>query len=248
MFKKPHCFFNFISFKNIFLDAIFPWHCCFCKKEVRLFPLCPNCQKSILINHSFICPICHKRIINLTNKCCSKNNFIYALGSATSYKDPILKKALHLFKYQHIISLQQPLSNLMIKFLKNAHFITQFNSRDVLLVPVPLYSKKQKQRGYNQSELLAKNLSLYFKFSLNSEFLLRIKNNSSQTKIQSFDKKKENVNNIFQCSEKNTVLLKNKLVLLIDDVYTSGATMQEAAKILKQHGAKKIIGLVLAKG
>jgi len=245
----PCRFFNILSlFWNIFLDAIFPWHCCFCKQEIRHYPLCQDCQKNIVINHSFICPSCKKRIINLSKNCCSKNSFIYALGFVSSYENPILKETIHFFKYQRIIALQKPLANLMVKFLKETKLISGLNQKNILLIPVPLHSKKQKERGFNQSELLAKNLSIYFGLALDSKILLRVKNNLSQVKIQNFIERKRNVKNVFQIPKEKINLIRNKWIILIDDVYTSGATMQEAAKVLKQNGAKKVIGLVLAKG
>jgi ComF family protein len=250
----PRRFFNFLLLLwNIFLDTIFPWYCCFCKKETNHYPLCQDCQKNIPINYSFICPICQKRISDFSKYCCSKNNSICALGIASFYENPILKEAIHLFKYQSVSSLEKPLANLMVKFLEETSFISllekaKIDKTNLLLIPIPLHQKKQNERGFNQSELLAKNISLHFALNLENKILFRIKNNPSQAKIRDFAERKANVKDIFQIPTNKTDLLKNKWVILVDDVYTSGMTMQEAAKILKEHGAKKIIGLVLAKG
>lgn len=250
----PHRFLNFLLFLwNAFLDIIFPWQCCFCKKETKQYPLCQNCQKNIPVNHSFICPICHKRVYDFSKYCCSKNNSIIALGIASFYKNPILKEAIHLFKYQSIASLEKPLSDLMIKFLKETMFISaleglKIDEANILIIPIPLHLKKQKERGFNQSELLAQNISSHFALNLDNKILFRNRNNPSQAKIPDFSERKINVEGIFQIALDKVDFLKNKLIILVDDVYTSGATMQEAASVLKKHGAKKIIGLVLAKG
>lgn len=245
----PCRFFNFLSFFwNVFLETIFPWHCCFCKKETQHYPLCQNCQENIIINHFFICPHCNKTIIDLSENCCSSKESLDVLGYASSYQNPILKQVIHVFKYQRIVSLQKPLSNLMIKYLEKTKSLPILKQKDILLISIPLHFKKQKQRSFNQSELLTKNIASYFKFPTDFNILIRIKNNPSQAKTQGFIKKKQNVKNIFEISKKQTHLIKDKWIILIDDVYTSGATMQEAAKVLKQNGAKKVIGLVLAKG
>ncbi|MDD5760753.1 MAG: phosphoribosyltransferase family protein [Candidatus Pacebacteria bacterium] len=250
----PRRFFNSLLFLwNAFLDIIFPWQCCFCKKETKQYPLCENCRKNISINSSFICPACQNRIYDFSKYCCSKNNSIVALGISSFYDNPILKKAIHSFKYQSIASLEKPLSGLMIKFLEEAKFIstlknTNIDKANIIIIPIPLHPKKQKQRGFNQSELLAQNISAHFALNLESQVLFRVKNNPSQAKILSFSERKVNVEGIFQIALDKADLLKNKWIILVDDVYTSGATMQEAATILKSYGAKKIIGLVLAKG
>jgi competence protein ComFC len=245
----PHRFFNFLSlFWNIFLEAIFPWQCCFCKRETSDYPLCQTCKNNIPINSSFINPNRKKRIHNFSKDCCSKNKLFYALGFTSSYKNPILAKTLHLFKYQRIISLKEPLSNLMIKFLKKTKFFSITRKENFLIIPIPLHYKKQKKRGFNQSELLAENISSYFSLSYNSEILIRIKNNSPQANIPNLTEREKNVKNIFGISLSKTTLIKNKWIILVDDVYTSGSTMQEAAKVLQKYKPKKIIGLVLAKG
>ena len=159
-----------------------------------------------------------------------------------------MRKTIHLFKYQPIISLQKPLADLMIKFLKETNFFSEINKKNILLIPIPLHKRKRRQRGFNQSELLAKAVAFHFSLSFHPEILIRIKNNPPQAKINNFIEREKNIKDIFQISISSLDLIKNKWIILIDDVYTSGATMQEAAKILKKNGAKKVIGLVLAKG
>jgi len=170
------------------------------------------------------------------------------LGIVSSYENSIIRKTIHSFKYQSVISLQRPLSNLMIKFLKEADLFSKIDKQNILLIPIPLHKRKKRQKGFNQSELLAKTVASHFSLNFHPKILLRIKNNLPQAKINNFIERKKNTKNIFQISVSNLNLIKGKWIILIDDVYTSGATMQEAAKILKKNGAKKIIGLVLARG
>lgn len=234
---------------KFFLDTFFPWQCISCKKEIHFsYPLCKKCQKNIPINYSFICPICKKRIVNFSKRSCFCKTNLFALGIVSSYENPVIRKSIHFFKYRSIISLQNPLSDLMIKFLEETNFFSEINKKNILLIPIPLHKKKKRQRGFNQSELLAKTIASHFSLSVHPEILLRIKNNPPQAKINNFIEREKNIKDIFQISISCLNLIKNKWIILIDDVYTSGATMQEAARILKKSGAKKVIGLVLAKG
>ncbi len=236
-------------FLKLLLDTFFPWKCISCKKGVHFsYPLCKKCQKNIPINYSFICPVCKKRIINFSKRSCFCKTHINALGVVSFYENSIIRKTIHFFKYQPILSLQKPLSDLMIKFLKETNFFSEIDKKNILLIPIPLHKRKRRQRGFNQSELLAKAVASHFSLNFYPKILFRIKNNSPQAKTNDFIEREKNTKDIFQISNSNLNLIKNKWIILIDDVYTSGATMQEAAKILKKNGAKKVIGLVLARG
>ena len=238
-----------ISLYHFLLDLLFPWRCLYCQKAVENdYPLCESCFQQIPIFDDFLCPVCQKRLSGSDQKhhsCQGKTHFT-ALGVVSLYENPILKETLHYFKYRQIKSLVQPLSLLMIQFLENSFYFSQLPKNNLLIIPLPLHLKKKKQRGFNQSELIAQKIADYFHFPLCSDILLRIINNPAQVNIKTIEQRKLNVQGIFQVQNKE--VLKNKIILLIDDVYTTGATMEEAAKTLKQNGVKKVIGLVLARG
>ena len=238
----PRRFFNFL------LDLLFPWQCLYCHRETaNNYPLCSDCFNQISIFDDFICPICQKLMTpNATHQSCRQKTKLDALGCINSYHHDILRETIHYFKYNKIISLSQPLSMLMIKFLEESLFFSQLPKDNILLIPLALHLKKKKQRGFNQSELLAKEIANHFKLEYNSHLLTRIKNNPPQVNIKNSEQRKLNVSGIFRIKDRQN--LSRKIIILIDDVYTTGATMNEAAKILKKAGAKKVIGLVLAKG
>jgi len=249
----PHRFFIILkSFYQNFLDLLFPWQCVFCQKESdNPYPLCSNCLKQIIINQDFICPYCGQLIIkphyhNYRNK----NLHLRALGVATSYQNPIVKNTIHSFKYQNLISLSLPLANLIIEFLEQSLFFKNLlsNSKDkLLIIPIPLHYFKKIKRGYNQVELLAEKVSCHFNIPYNTKIIKRIKNNPPQVNF-SAKERYLNTKNIFEINKNNISLINQKIILLMDDVYTTGATLNEAAKILKQNGAREVIGIVVAKG
>jgi competence protein ComFC len=220
----PHRFFNFL------LDLLFPWQCLNCNQETDTnYPLCSACLEKIPIFDDFI------------------NNTppLEFLGIVSSYQNPVLKEIIHRFKYNKIKELYLPLSSLVIKFLEQSHFFQQLPENDVLLIPLPLHAKKLKQRGFNQSELIAKQIADYFHLSLGDN-LIRIRNNPPQANIQNRSLRKTNVKNIFQIQ--NPQVIKDKVIILIDDVYTTGATLEEAALTLQKAKVKEVIGLVIAQG
>lgn len=238
----PHRFFNLL------LDILFPWKCVVCRKEITgSYPLCPQCQKLIILNKTFFCPACRRKIVHWTRHPCSCHDALFALGAVASYENQALQQSIHFFKYQRIISLQKPLADLMIRFLQETNFLSGLRRQDLLVVPIPLHSLKRRGRGFNQSDLLAQRISSHFSWRYDATALRRIRHHPPQAKISDFKKRAENVQDIFQL-DGNPAKIKNKLILLIDDVYTSGSTMREAAKVLKQNGARQIIGLVLAQG
>ncbi|MEK7119951.1 MAG: phosphoribosyltransferase family protein, partial [Patescibacteria group bacterium] len=113
-----------------------------------------------------------------------------------------------------------------------------------VMVPVPLHPKKERSRGFNQSFLIAKIVSEYFNIFLDVTSLKRIKNTSPQAQIKNKDERLKNMEGAFQVSSGSD--LKNKNILLIDDILTTGATLDACAKALKIGGAGKIIAAVLA--
>jgi len=116
--------------------------------------------------------------------------------------------------------------------------------RETLVTPVPLHPARLRKRGFNQAQLIAEVLSEELGLALETKGLKRIKNTGAQMEIKDGDKRKTNVKGCFSADREK---FSGKTVLLVDDVYTSGATIKEAASALRQAGAKEINVLVLAK-
>ena len=132
-------------------------------------------------------------------------------------------------------------------------FIRHFETSQIdLIMPVPLHKKKLRERGFNQAFLLIRNfVKLYQQafeqppsWKINTISLARIKKTQPQTGFD-IDQRKANLKNAFNVVNQKTI--DNKYILLIDDVFTTGATCNEAARILLKHGAKKVDALVLAR-
>ena len=127
--------------------------------------------------------------------------------------------------------------------LKNKKIFEKIQSYDTI-IPVPISKKRMKERGYNQSLLIAKKLSKDLKIQLQENCLLKTKNIIEQSKLNK-KQRAENIQNVYEL--KNGEILNNKRILLIDDIYTTGSTVNECAKILQQAKPEKIDVLVVAK-
>lgn len=127
--------------------------------------------------------------------------------------------------------------------LKNKKIFQILKSYDTI-IPVPISKKRMKERGYNQSLLIARNLSEYLNINLCTNCLYKTKNIIEQSKLNK-EQRKQNIQNVYQL--KNKQIIKEKKILLIDDIYTTGSTVNECSKMLKIGQPEKIDVLVLAK-
>ncbi len=140
------------------------------------------------------------------------------------------------------------MSVLMKKYLKWLTLDKKFNvfGANPLLIPVPLHPRRLNWRGFNQSELLAKDLADTFQTEMASDVIERSGNAAPQADIKEREERLKNLNGIFKV--KNGIKIVGREILLIDDVCTTGATLNECAKVLKANGATKVVALVIARG
>jgi len=237
---------NLIKIKGLILDILYPKLCVNCGKEG--FYLCEDCLSLIEILDKQYCPFCFpaKTVIDgKTCPTCQKTHYLNGLYFACSYENPIIKKLIAEFKYEpYIKDYAELLAFFLISHLANLNK-TFSDFEEFIIIPVPLFIKKQKIRGYNQAEEIGKKISEILKIQILSNVLIKTKLTISQTELKK-EERMENIKNAFKI--KNESLIKNKNIILIDDVFTSGGTMDECAKVLKQNGAQKVWGMAIARG
>jgi len=223
------------------IDVIFPKNCLFCQKEKTF--LCDDCQSTFDFPQDFLC-LCQKpKALIKIGKCIScQEKFLDGLLAPLSFDELRVQKLIHAFKYEPFIKeLGKSLAEVIIKYFYWKNYQPFKKS---LIIPIPADQKRIKWRGYNPSEIIAKELAQKFNLVLVSDLLLKTKKTKPQAKL-SLKERQENLKNAFAL--KKAKILQGKLIYLIDDVYTSGSTMEEAAKILKREGAKKVFGIVAAR-
>ena len=229
---------------NFFIDTLFPKKCLLCGKEGSW--LCEICQGKIDFVDFQICPVCERFNTPLGTPCpkCKRETSLTGLITASRYRKEDLAILIHNFKYNFIADLGQDLGKILLEGA-TIHKLPLPS----ILIPVPLHPRRLRWRGFNQAQILteylSENITPGLPIPISKENLIRTKYTSAQMKIKDYHERKANLKDAFAI--KNPDEIKNKIIWLVDDVATTGSTLFECAKILKENGAKKIYALVLAR-
>lgn len=204
------------------IDALFPQFCGVCKKYGKI--LCASCQ-TFLPTTVTSCPSDHEAI-----------NEVFYLAW---YSNPAARTLIHSAKYAFIQQSAQQAGLLLAQGLGNSALRPHVD----VIIPIPLHPRRFAERGFNQATLLARPVADFLGVPLGETLLIRAKVTAQQATLSDTAARARNVHNGFIATGTSP-----RSVLLIDDVYTSGATCAEAARTLKAAGAEQIYVLVLAKG
>ncbi len=234
-----------ISDLNSFLlDALFPPYCAKC--GIAQIWLCPDCASLIEILENQYCPFCSPpRVVPDGRTCekCRKSHKLTGLFCAASHENPLARQLINQLKYEPWLAkcLAPALANLII-----SHFglIHKKDLGEFLWIPAPLHKKKLKQRGFNQSAEIAKELQKALGGELAENVLIKTAPTLPQAQL-SKTQRQTNLNGVFRCD--NAEKIKNRKILLVDDVFTTGATMEECARTLRMAGAKEVWGVAVAR-
>lgn len=230
------------------LRLLYPPHCLVCANHYATdFPapgVCPQCLGAVVFNRPPFCVRCSRPlgtdIRHMRCRHCRRQNPSFDFAwSACLYEDP-LKDLIHRFKYHQKTGLRRILADLMASFIREYNLdMEQFD----VIIPVPLSSTRLRERGYNQTQLLAEELVRTFSIPCTGNHLVRARHTQPQTLL---DEKQRwtNIKGAFTIRQPN--VLKRKNILLIDDLLTTGATACEAARALKAAGAGTVGVLTLA--
>jgi len=228
------------------LDILFPVNCLGCGKTGNY--LCSSCLAK-LDTPKLICSVCERpQPFGETHPKCKTEHSLDGLVYFYDYKG-IIRDAIHKLKYHYITDLAIELENQIIKQLNtpqniygSIHRCIEMNGPTV--APVPLFWYKENRRGFNQASLFGQAIAKHFDLPFDDHILIRTKPTISQTKL-SYKNRKENVEGIFCVLP--SVPIPNPSILLVDDVWTTGATMKEVCKTLKKTGVKEVWGLTIAR-
>lgn len=233
--------------KEELIDLVYPKTCFGCKKRMPSLAenyICPDCLRKIDKPKPPFCIKCGKSIDILDmDRCpeCTGYGYYFTRGYTSSIYEGLIKEGIHYFKYNSHTYLSKTLAGLMIDF---ALEYIDLNTIDAI-VSVPLHWRKQRDRGFNQSKILGKILSKNTKIPFIQKGLFRIKAIRPQVEFPRRERI-TNVSGAFKVTSPKNFL--NKHVLLIDDVFTTGATLNECSKILLESGAKEVWVFTLARG
>ncbi|MBI2598859.1 ComF family protein [Candidatus Curtissbacteria bacterium] len=223
------------------LNLIFPERCIDCHKLGSY--LCKSCFEKVEFIEKPVCPVCQRQAIGgKTHPGCSGKYKLDGLIVACRYRGPI-RVAIQKVKYKWVWDIEKILVDLVAGQIWKFDF-----PQDSILVPVPLHIKRKRWRGFNQSEILAKTLAKNFKVGF-ADIMIRIIETKTQVGLTR-DERKKNIKDAFSIRhpELDSRSLRGQNIIIVDDVYTSGATMGECAKVLKKAGAKSVWGMAVALG
>ena len=222
---------------GIALNLIFPQRCIGCGREGEL--ICNSCRTALPRVMPPLCPRCGRPQSSgiLCSSCVSWQAEIDGIRSPFRFEG-VARQAIHQLKYRNIRALAAPLARLLYNYLASNSLPGN------ILVPVPLHRKRLRERGYNQSSLLVQKLSKLTNLPRADNSLTRQRHALPQTQTNTVAERRNNVAGAFTCRDQR---LKGRQVLLIDDVATSGATLDACAVALKAAGASSVWGLTLAR-
>jgi len=223
---------------NTIKDYIFPIFCLGCKKEGQW--LCQDCFCRLDLSGVYFCPICHKNQISGTCcQACRNQSFVESEIATTIYhEEEIIGQIIHTLKYGLAEDILLVIEKIIEIFFTNNQDL--FKDIDCI-VPVPLHKKRFAERGFNQAELIAHIVSKQIKRPVKI-FLQRTRHTPHQTRLS----REERLKNVLGAFTFN--FSPPRVVLLIDDVYTTGSTIQECARELKKQGVEKVYAFTLARG
>ena len=226
------------------LDFIYPSRCGVCGRELSREDavICAGCWQTLSCIAAPFCPRCGLPTspLNLLCSACEVRDHVFSFARSYGPFDETFQKIIHLFKYSRKLSLSKPLAALMGATVRGDARYSPMEA----LIPVPLHSVKCRARGYNQSELLARDLSRITGLPLLDKVLVRAINTQSQSKLN-LSARVENVQDAFRI--KGSRQIQDRRIVLVDDVLTTGATADACARTLLRAGAAQVSVVTIAR-
>lgn len=211
---------------NQIINLIYPQTCGICEKIAKE-PICKKCRNKL--EELAIC-----NIHNYSHQNFTRHLYLFA------YKGIIREKIIE-YKFSNKAYLNEMFVNFMIKNKKICGFLKKYD----IMIPVPISKKRKQKRGYNQSQLIAKKLGKELKnLKLVTNVLQKQKDILPQSTL-SQEERKKNVKNAYKIQ--NEQIIKNKTIILLDDVFTTGSTVEECSRMLKLAGARQVDVITIAK-
>ncbi len=219
------------------IDLFFPRSCVGCGKVGDF--ICLKCAKKLSRLLPPVCQRCGKPESSgmYCRGCWGTHNHLDMIRSVFVFEG-IIRRAVLEFKYRNLRSIAACLSQYMADYFVEHEMAADF------LMPVPMHEKRLKRRGYNQSELLAGQISEMVSVPLRADLVKRVKDNKPQVRTSCADERWSNMRDAFTCTSSE---VSGKDIIIIDDVCTSGATLEACAAAIKSMGANKISGFTLAR-
>jgi len=217
-------------------DWLFPPRCGGCGKEGKRW--CDSCAESVQLITPPVCPVCggKQSVEKMCEGCISTPRSYVALRSWAAYTGP-LRQAILRLKYHRDIAVGEILARPLVTSLEKLNWPVD------LVVPVPASLARLKERGYNQVSLLARPVGFGFHIPYRSQALRKVIETRSQVGLTA-EERRQNVKDVFRADPR---YVKGRTILVVDDITTTGSTIEECSKALCHAGARQVYGLTLAR-
>jgi ComF family protein len=222
------------------VDLLYPPKCLVCG-EMQPDYLCAACIDEIIKLDRTACPKCALPRPEGTCTACRDLEYSFDSAASVGVYEGVLKDAIHQLKYSGHRVIAPALASLMVQSLRTRPWLID---RTACIVPVPIHPAKERQRGFNQSELIARDVARVFAKPMVTRALARRKQTLAQVEL-SGERRRENTIGIFEVVRRDAVEGRN--VMLVDDVFTTGSTVEAAAFALREAGAREVHVVTLAR-
>jgi ComF family protein len=218
------------------VDWLFPPECIGCGREGVL--ICPDCVHSMMRADLSSCIYCGAQLPKrgVCARCEHLPHAINELRYGAAYQG-VMRTAIHRLKYERDLGIALALAGMLTQIVQATNWQID------MIMPVPLSERRKAHRGYNQAALLTYPLSLQLRLPENTKGLVRVHETRSQVNLN-FQERQENVQGAFSA---DPAIVKEKTIILVDDVFTTGATLNAAATALKEAGCSGVYALTAAK-
>ena len=215
--------------------------CIFCGREDNSIGICEKCYKELPFIHGRTCNKCggHVKMDEIICLQCRNYEHIFNTNYSILDYDGIIKDKIIEFKQSRFKDIGSAFAHIMLDYFEKLKLDID------LIIPVPIHENRLKARGFNQTEILLTEIAKKYNKLVNPELLKRIKDTPHQTGLGRINRL-ENLYMAFEVTNKKKI--KNKKILLVDDIYTTGTTLDECARTLYDAGAKSVMSLCLARG
>ena len=217
------------------LDLLMPLRCAVCQREGRC--LCEGCEGALARLEKPYCSRCAEPgTAPMCERCAATPPAVDGIRAPYLF-DGVVREMVYDLKYRNLRASAPELGQLLAGYHQ-----TNPNYADVM-VPVPLHKRAERERGYNQSKLLARELGKLTGTPMKSDIVRRTKNTPPQVSMKSYEERRENIERAFECVGD----VAGQSLLVVVDVVTTGSTMSSCASALKAAGARSVWGLALAR-
>lgn len=201
--------------------------------------MCARCESQLPWIFPPVCPRCGRPQASgiLCPTCAQATGAISVIRSPLRFEG-VARRAIHELKYHNLRAIAPTLAAYLFESLQDAGY------KPDIIVPVPLHPRRARRRGYNQSLLLAREVGRKAHTPVSADSLVRVREGSSQVHTTSVEARRQNVSGAFACNE---ATVSGKRILVVDDVCTTGATLESCAVTLRSAGAVDVWGLTVAR-